>query len=323
MKVKALVSSHVDISRGAIAALQTHEDLLVCLQLNGPALRNLIANKESLYKEHRIPRRSRSRPRRVHEATHGLRRVQRVIAIMLTEHEDALPDYVCGFRRGGSILRHAAPHCNKRLVAVADIQSYFASITEDRVTRLFVDLGAHENVAMTLARLTTLRGTLPEGARSSPAIANIVGNSIDVRIFGSGSNPWKYTRYADDLAFSGDQVPSEAQVSNWLTAEAFKLKPGSYKVCSGDKGPYVTGLFVGGREPRTPRKRRRLIERTLYYMEMGFQSRALSSMYNSSRWHQRSENSQMAYLASLIESVAVIEPIGVEWRNRLRRIVSD
>jgi hypothetical protein len=177
---------------------------------------------------------------------------------------------------------------------------------------------------MTLARLTTLHDFLPEGARSSPAIANLIGQDLDRIVKSELADGCRYTRYVDDLAFSGETVPSEEDVARWMGSAGFTLKPKSYRVRCKSQGPYVTGLFVGGDKPRVPRKRRRMIERTLFYMGKSDYNRALLEMRESSAWKRRSDGSRCAALKGMIAGIAAIEPeLADVYRCRLRAILGD
>jgi hypothetical protein len=142
---------------------------------------------------------------------------------------DAAP----GFRRGRSVASYAAPHAGKAVVVRLDLEGFFASVTVGRVYGVLRTAGYPEPVAHTLAGLMTSvlpvrvwqqipRPTdpslldahwrlgrrlaaphLPQGAPTSPALANLAAFHLDVRLTAMAQS-WgaRYTRYADDLAFS-------------------------------------------------------------------------------------------------------------------------
>ncbi len=160
-----------------------------------------------------------------------LKAIQRRI---LTGILDNIPlhDAVHGFRRAHSIMTFAAPHVGKRVVLRIDLQDFFPSISAARIQALFRTIGYPESVADLLAGLCTnttpldvwegdclgefgnqirnasllySRPHLPQGAPTSPALANLCAYRTDCRLTGlAGSAGAVYTRYADDLAFSGD-----------------------------------------------------------------------------------------------------------------------
>lgn len=305
-------------------ALRTHSELLSRLQLEASELRRIVEESESFYSARTIKRRSRSRPRTVYVVGDSLRRIHRIVAILLAEDVKKMAPCVTGFRRKSSIARHAEPHCGAETVVVADVKAFFASITDDLVWELLMGLGVAPNVAMTLTRLVTLRGSLPEGSRCSPSIANLVGARIDTIVLERLRPGCVYTRYVDDLAFSGEGYPGESEIAEWLKVAGFELKPKSYKLKHRSQGPYITGLFVGGATPKIPRKRRRMIERTLHYLGIGDPDHALKRMCPGRRWQGLTRDQRLASLKAHINGIAAIEPVlGNEYRIRLAGILEN
>jgi hypothetical protein len=164
---------------------------------------------------------------------HRLKVVQRQL---LDEVVGLIPphDAARGFRPGGSVRSYAAPHARQAVVVRLDLEAFFASVTVSRVYGIWRSAGYPEPVAHRLAGLVTTvlprsawRGVprpadeglldahwrlgrrlaaphLPQGAPTSPAVANLAAFGLDVRL-AALARSWggRYTRYADDLAFSG------------------------------------------------------------------------------------------------------------------------
>jgi RNA-directed DNA polymerase len=171
-----------------------------------------------------------SSPRLIESPKPKLKAIQRRL---LREILDLIPphDAAHGFRAGRSVRTFVAPHVGKAVVVKMDLRDFFPSITDTRVSALFRTAGYPEHVARLLAALCT-NGTpaevfdepgspaggparwairrvydqphLPQGAPTSPALANLCAFRLDCRLAGlarvSGA---EYTRYADDLVFSG------------------------------------------------------------------------------------------------------------------------
>jgi RNA-directed DNA polymerase len=161
-----------------------------------------------------------------------LKDIQRQI---LTGILDRIPPHasVHGFRRGRSVKTFALPHTGKEVVLRIDLQDFFPSISSTRIPALFRTAGYPERVADLLAGLCTnstptdvwdtvaiqstpeivrqarwlySRPHLPQGAPTSPALANLSAYRMDCRLSCLASSAGAtYTRYADDLAFSGDR----------------------------------------------------------------------------------------------------------------------
>src|SRR5207237_9566311 len=158
-----------------------------------------------------------------------------------------------GFVRGRSIVSNAAPHVGKAVVVNLDLKEFFPSITFRRVKGLFQAFGYSEHVATVLALLCTepprvqaeLDGkvyhvalgdrVLPQGACTSPAITNALCRRLDRRLRGlAARHGFAYTRYADDLTFSGDNTTAVGKllksVRGIVQAEGFTEHPRKTRV---------------------------------------------------------------------------------------------
>lgn len=150
---------------------------------------------------------------------------------------DRVPPHptVHGFVKGRSIRSCATQHVGQRVLLRMDLQDFFPSFPARRIQAMFRTLGYPEPVADLLGGICTnfvpacifgkdkfhpplslqtrqwardlyCRPHLPQGAPTSPALANICSYRIDCRLAGLAKAAGaEYTRYADDLAFSGDK----------------------------------------------------------------------------------------------------------------------
>ena len=153
-------------------------------------------------------------------------RLKAVQEKILREILDQIPPHEAahGFRKGRSIKSFVGPHVGRQVVLKLDLQDFFPSIRRNRVQALFRTAGYPEGVADLLGGLCTtatpreIWGTtrgmegvyavphLPQGAPTSPAIANLCGYRFDSRLNGlARAAGAEYTRYADDLAFSAGE----------------------------------------------------------------------------------------------------------------------
>ena len=138
-----------------------------------------------------------------------------------------------GLLKGRSIRTFIVPHVFMRVVLRMDLQDFFPSISGQRIQTLFRTIGYPESVADLLggicpnatprdvwnppameanpgqvweARSLYARPHLPQGAPTSPALANLCAYRVDCRLIGLAKSAGAaYTRYADDLAFSGGE----------------------------------------------------------------------------------------------------------------------
>jgi hypothetical protein len=177
-----------------------------------------------------VPKRNGS-SRLIEASKTRLKAIQRWV---LREVLAAIPphDAAHGFRPGRSVRSFVEPHAGRAVVLKLDLADFFPTISRARVIALFRTAGYPEGVAEALAGLCTNRvpsslwrrpdapasdvearrtlllygqAHLPQGAPTSPTLANLGAYRLDCRLAGlAASAGASYTRYADDLAFSGD-----------------------------------------------------------------------------------------------------------------------
>ncbi|MFZ5480118.1 MAG: reverse transcriptase family protein [Myxococcota bacterium] len=203
---------------------------------------------------------------------------------------DAIPPHpaVHGFRRGRSALSCATPHVGAAVVLRLDLEDFFASVSPAPVLGVFRAAGYPWEVARTLAALCTNRTPravlaarpdggdpasnwrqarrlatphLPSGAPTSPAIANLCAWGLDVRLAAAAASAGAtYTRYADDLAFSGDgsfrrRAPRfAALVAAIALEEGFRVNHRKTRVAGRATRQVIAGVVVNDR-PAFPRDR--------------------------------------------------------------------
>lgn len=190
-----------------------------------------------------------------------------------------------GFVPGCSVLSNARPHVGRRVLVGMDLENFYATVSFNRVAAIFRSVGYSREAALWLARLTTsslpprmrfpqgdasalwpyMRRHLPQGAPTSPALANLSAYGLDVRLSGmSRAFGAQYTRYADDLTFSGDGrlirslpifLPLVTQI---IRAERFQVNRRKRRVIRSNRRQTVTGVVVNDRPNVSRREYERL-----------------------------------------------------------------
>jgi retron-type reverse transcriptase len=174
-----------------------------------------------------------------------------------------------GFRRGRSILTNAEPHVGSRYVFKLDIKDFFGSVSRRQVFRAMRRLGYRREIADLLTTLLTLSDKLPQGAPTSPAVANNAAYGLDVRIAGyTGRRDIAYTRYADDITLSGVQVADSRvrrTVEKIMRDEGFAPNEAKRRYVRSDERQLVTGIVVNDKVD-WPRDRRRWLRQQIHYL---------------------------------------------------------
>lgn len=203
-----------------------------------------------------------------------MRETQRRLLRRLVEKIPAHPA-ARGFVAGSSVAAFAWPHADRPTVLRADLRHCFETITLPRVRTVFGDAGYPPHIARVLAELCTtttpadvlsgvdaghaalLRGRhLPQGAPTSPHLANLVMRSLDRRLAGyARRHDLRYTRYGDDLALSGDAIdsgPALWTLARIVESEGFTLHPAKVRIMHRHQQQRLAGLVVNDR-PRVAR----------------------------------------------------------------------
>lgn len=114
-----------------------------------------------------------------------------------------LPSNIKGSVTGSDNIRNAKFHQGNKYKFATDLKKFFPSISHYNVMEMLLRNGFSKKVASIITKLTTYKGKLPQGAPTSPVIANLVFLPIDFQIIDfCKTKNIKYTRYVDDLSFS-------------------------------------------------------------------------------------------------------------------------
>ncbi|MFT5904831.1 MAG: RNA-directed DNA polymerase [Cryomorphaceae bacterium] len=155
-----------------------------------------------------------------------MKQAQRYVLDGILAH---IPPHACshGFQRGRSIVSYVAPHVGQKVIVKFDLKDYFLTADRTRVRSLFHLAGYPPHISEYLAHLCTHgfkdeklgahwkyeRPHLPQGAPSSPAIADRLLFKLDVRLTGLADKlGMNYSRYADDMAFSSSERLNNGRV---------------------------------------------------------------------------------------------------------------
>lgn len=119
-----------------------------------------------------------------------------------------------GFRQNVSVIHNAKVHLGKTQIIKVDLADFFGSIKKPRIITAFEKIGYPSNISKVLAELCSLDGKLPQGAATSPTLSNIIAYDMDVKLIAlARKHNLTYSRYADDLTFSGEDIAFELFLS--------------------------------------------------------------------------------------------------------------
>jgi RNA-directed DNA polymerase len=278
-----LAVDEAQLQRYGLPLWKTEEDVARALSLSPGQLRHFSQHRfrdtVAHYITFAIPKRSGG-DRLIHAPKRRLKRVLRTLDRLLVSK---LPksDYAHGFVKGRSIASNAAPHVGKAVVLHFDIKDCFPSIHYARVRGLLLALGYSYPVAAALAVLMTEAPRQPvsaegklyhvptgprvcvQGAPTSPGLCNAILSRLDHRLAGlARKHGFSYTRYADDLTFSGNETAKIAKFSRLVprivAAEGFAVNAAKTRIFRAGARQAVTGVIVNRTLGLSRQERRKL-----------------------------------------------------------------
>lgn len=178
-----------------------------------------------------------------------------------------LPGYITGFVIGKNIFDNAAFHLESKNLMVIDIEDFFPSVSERSVFEIFRKLDYPVKVANRLAKICTLKRRLPQGAPTSPMLANMAFMPIDNKLM-ELAEAWEcvYSRYADDIAFSGQTVFSSkdiAEITKIIRDGGFRVNRRKTRIIGSGGRQILAGLVVN--KIGKPARSRRMFWRSMFY----------------------------------------------------------
>lgn len=228
-------------------------DVAVALRLSPGQLKEF-ARRPGKYLQHDAPKAKGNGTRHLQEPNARLMAALHQLDDWCESNPSRMPVHEAahGFVRGRSIATHAATHANAAVLISVDLEDWFDTITVPRVEKSLKAVGWTSDAARVAARLCTYNDTLPQGAPTSPRVANCVARFLDrqlallARRFGC-----RYTRYADDLTFSSVEGKGRSTVQRFLqqvekvaNGEGFRVKWKKVKVSRAWTRMEVAGLTV-------------------------------------------------------------------------------
>lgn len=215
----------------------------------------------TFYSTFSIPKKNGDK-RKIHAPNDELKWVQKKLADKLYSiHAQYLEDNNIksvishGFEKDKNIISNAYIHKNKRFILNIDISNFFDSFHFGRVKGFFEKNKAFKfssEESIIIAQLVCYNGKLPQGAPTSPLIANLIFNIVDLQILKlARAYKLDYTRYADDLSFSTNAMTFGSNYSLFLTElssilikNGFKLNEEKTRLEFFSSRQEVTGITV-------------------------------------------------------------------------------
>lgn len=184
-------------------------------------------------------------------------------------YEIKVSKYAKAYIKNRTLIENVRYHKGREVVLALDIENFFGSIKLSHVEKIFLDFGYSDNISNLLAKLCTYDGCLPQGAPTSPYLSNIYLNDFDEKVSKyCNDNEIRYTRYADDLTFSGtkeDMINMVNYIKNLLSDLDLSLNNDKESLMGRNQRQVVTGIVVNDKL-QIPRNERNQIRNEVHYL---------------------------------------------------------
>jgi RNA-directed DNA polymerase len=208
--------------------------------------------------------------REIDNPSKELKRVQTKILKRLL-HPVLLPYFLFGAVKKRSTNDHTREHLGSKCVVKMDVKSYYPNVTSHHVYKVWNQvLGFSPSIAGLLTQLTTYEWHLPQGAPTSPALANIFLSSIYGPVLAScGELNVKPTAWIDDLIFSGENARTVMNlVRQTLGDNGFKMSAKKRIILSGRDVKVITGVRLGAGRIRAPKEKVADLRAAIHKLEL-------------------------------------------------------
>jgi RNA-directed DNA polymerase len=298
--------------------IENIDDVASILGCQNSQIEHIQDNSPLYYDQKQIPKQGWKQEgtyRIVYEVSPPLDDFQKNIATAISEQKQ-FPQYVQGFVAKRSTFTNASLHLAQRYILNIDIKNFFNTITTEQVIKAFEEIGCKHNIALIFANLCTLHGRLVQGSSTSPVLANLVCMELDQKLSDIGKNhSCSYSRYADDITFSGGHTPSKNDIETCLHEYGFELNPDKYKRQSRGKPQYVTGLTVfDGNQPRIAKGIKRKLRQVIHYAsKYGWDDHLSKTSHKDSFSNIRWIDGMVAFMYSVEPAYAL--KLDTEWQK--------
>ena len=206
---------------------------------------------------------SNGKQRLIENPNDPLKKLQQKLAFFLSAvYFERRPDCAHGFikaaadePKGRGIYSNALEHAGSKWVFSLDLRDFFHSISRNQIRMFFrqFPMRFSKNAAHTLAGICTYQGRLPMGAPTSPILSNLVCIKLDKKLMAlAADHKWIYTRYADDLTFSGKKPFKKKHIQairNSIREAGFIINEDKVQKWKKGELTEITGLILKNKKP--------------------------------------------------------------------------
>lgn len=279
-------------------------------------IKKAVAYPASYYNQYKIKKKNGS-TRIISEPLPSLKEIQTWILRNILENIRVSP-YAKAYKRKITIIENLKFHQAQNKVYTLDIKDFFSSIQAKHIERIFLSIGYSKFLSNLLTKLCTKDNQLPQGAPTSPYLSNIFFLDADNLIYQyCRQNSIRYTRYADDLTFSGDFDENKVlkYVTDIIKDTGLSINPEKIVLMKPDQRQIVTGVIVNEKLQVPFHKRNKIRQEVYYIKKFGLKDHIERKGIK--------ENNYLKHLLGKVNFVLHINPDDIEFQDYKNFLIQE
>ncbi|MFI5452442.1 retron St85 family RNA-directed DNA polymerase [Pedobacter sp. UC225_61] len=291
-----------------LPVIQSIDDFSNQTHISKFTIYQLSQNSDKYYKTYTIPKKS-GKLRDISQPSKKLKGLQSWVLVNIL-NKLKVSNSCKGFEKGSSTYDNAKPHIGANSVLTIDLKDFFPTITQKQIFNIFRAIGYNNLIAIILSKICTYKETLPQGSPCSPKLANLTAWRLDVRLQGYvGKRGINYTRYADDLSFSG-LTPSKViqiipKVKEIIQDEGYIINTSKTRIAGLSRAKIVTGLTISNNSIGIGKNKYKTLRAKIFHLTKDSEQKNKKLLYEVNGW--------LAYLKS----------VDVRRLNKARKFIHD
>lgn len=263
------ITDNIRLNMLGLPVIQTVDDFSLLTHISKYTLYQLSKHSDKYYKTYSIPKKS-GKLREISQPSKKLKGLQSWILVNIL-NKLKVSSSCKGFEKKSSIADNARSHIGANTVLTIDLKDFFPSVKRKNIYNIFKSIGYNQTISTILTNITTFKDSLPQGSPCSPKLANLTTWRLDVRIQGYvGKRGINYTRYADDLTFSGLNPSKVSKVlpmiRTIIAEENFEVNDNKTRIAGASRAKKVTGLIINSTSFGVGKEKYKLLRARIHHL---------------------------------------------------------
>lgn len=264
--------SYLDLPR-----IKDLDDLACLLLFTKTQLNDFIANKDKHYASFRIPKKHSTDKRIINAPKKKLKMAQKIILVEILQKIPCSEASTAFIKNKNGLLKNALIHKEKVFLLKMDFKNFFQCIKREKIQKIFMELGYDNKTSDMLTGLCTFFNELPQGGICSPYLSNLACYKLDKEISEfCNANNISYTRYADDLMFSANDLEILKKLKNINLPKIIENNRTNYfnielntektKLVKNTSHKKVTGITINDGNMKVSKNKKNKVRAILYFL---------------------------------------------------------